>query len=270
MLINDCSPALIPRKIKSELEEILKTQKIKSVLVIGEARSCSTLLGNIAFHLKESGFKNVTFTGDNENFFSEKSNIVSAYKFLSNESNQILAWRILLDEIDNDIKTTIISTNYNNADAIIEALPDEFKDEHTKNAKVLQKILNRPKSERNRIAQSTIDKLVKRIIEDKKEFKEILIEQLVNNNSYLPRPLANIDITVCNILKSKGMGADIVFLIGFDQERIPQKSEVADSEIYQMFVALTRSKKRIYFIHTKDKKISSFIECIDTNLIKSI
>ena len=79
----------------------------------------------------------------------------------------------------------------------------------------------------------------------------------------MPRPLCNIEITVCNILKSKGLGADVIFLVGFDQGKFPAKKEAADSEVYQMLVALTRAKKRIYLVNTIDKKVSSFIELLD-------
>jgi len=59
------------------------------------------------------------------------------------------------------------------------------------------------------------------------------------------------------------LGADVVFLVGFDQGKIPAKTDIADDEIYQMLVALTRTKKRFNFINTKGCKISPFIESID-------
>jgi superfamily I DNA/RNA helicase len=93
----------------------------------------------------------------------------------------------------------------------------------------------------------------------------VLIRELKRANLYLPRPLCNLDITVCNILNSKGLGADVVFLIGFDQGKFPSKNDPTDSEIYQMLVAITRAKKRIYLINTIDKKVSKFIDCLDSN-----
>jgi superfamily I DNA/RNA helicase len=69
--------------------------------------------------------------------------------------------------------------------------------------------------------------------------KNNLFKELKVGNLHLPRPLCNIDITVCNILNSKGLGADVVFLTGFDQGKFPAKKEASDSEVYQMLVALT-------------------------------
>ena len=78
------------------------------------------------------------------------------------------------------------------------------------------------------------------------------------------------DITVCSILGSKGLGADVVFLVGFDEGKLPSKKQAQDSEVYQMLVALTRTKKRIYLINTVGAKISSFAESIDKSLIQKI
>jgi superfamily I DNA/RNA helicase len=95
--------------------------------------------------------------------------------------------------------------------------------------------------------------------------KDVLVHELKRSNLYLPRPLCNLDMTVCNILNSKGLGADVVFVIGFDQGKLPAKKEATEGEIYQMLVAITRAKKRIYLINTIDKKVSQFIEHIDSS-----
>lgn len=63
-------------------------------------------------------------------------------------------------------------------------------------------------------------------------------------------------------MNSKGLGADIVFLIGFDQGKFPSKAEATDSEIYQMLVTITRAKKRVYLINTVGKEVSTFLNCL--------
>lgn len=82
---------------------------------------------------------------------------------------------------------------------------------------------------------------------------------------HLARPLCNLDITVCNILNSKGLGADVVFLIGFDQGRFPTKEDASEAEIYQMLVAVTRAKKRLYLINTVGRAISIFTHHIEAS-----
>lgn len=63
---------------------------------------------------------------------------------------------------------------------------------------------------------------------------------------------------------------DVVFLIGFDQGKLPAKDVAVDSEIYQMLVALTRARKRIYLINTIGQKLSKFIDYIDSECYEEI
>lgn len=271
LLFENIAPGLIPTKIRYELSSIIREQKIKSVLIIGEGRTCEKLLLSIAKGLKEFGFKGVNHAGHHHRVFFSKSHVIMGYKILSEESNDILAWRLLLKEIDNEAKIKkIISENYANPDGFMETLPSDFKKLQKENAKILKRILEKPESGRNQIAWSSIEKLLKQVVIEEREKRDIFINQLIDENKYLPRLLANIDITVCNILGSKGLGADVVFLVGFDQGKLPMKKNIEDSEVYQMLVALTRANKRIYFINTIGRRISRFIDYIDESFIKKV
>jgi superfamily I DNA/RNA helicase len=59
-------------------------------------------------------------------------------------------------------------------------------------------------------------------------------------------------------------------LIGFDQGKLPAKDVEVESEIYQMLVALTRAKKRIYLVNTVGRQISKFIDYIDSECYEEI
>lgn len=269
LIFKDVMVGLIPYKIKDELSKTIKKQKIKSVLIIGEGRSCRSLLQNVAKKLKAFGFSNIDYKTNRDEIFSFKQHVVEGYNLLSR--NPVLAWRLLINEIESEAnKKKIILDSYNDANILISALPSEFKRMQEVNAWVLKKILNKPEWEIKLIADSSIEKLEKQIVVDKKQNREMLTNQLVAKNRYLSRPLVNLDITVCNILGSKGLGADVVFLVGFDQGKLPLKRDVEDSEIYQILVALTRASKRIYLINTIGSKISSFIDCIDKRFIKEV
>ncbi|HEY5085908.1 MAG TPA: 3'-5' exonuclease, partial [Gemmatimonadaceae bacterium] len=93
--------------------------------------------------------------------------------------------------------------------------------------------------------------------------RAVLTRELKAAHLHLPRPLPTVGITACSIMSSKGLGADIVFVIGFDQGRLPSKAVATESEKYQMLVALTRAKKRLYFINTTGKEVSGFVNGID-------
>lgn len=254
---------MIAFKIKDELSKILTNQKIKSVLIIGEAQTCGKILSSTARLLSESGFKNVNHKNIKDDIFMLKTYLVQGYKILSKNKNDVLAWRIIIESLDKDVKFKIIKDNFSDSESFVKAIPQSVRDKSIANAKVLNRIFTKPKSDRDSIAKSSIEKLGDDIVIDKKEYSNMLISQLVSNSHQLTRPLRNLDINVCSILGSKGLGADIVFVIGFDQGKLPMKADTKESEIYQFLVAITRAKKRVYLINTKGKTMSKFLKCID-------
>lgn len=269
VLLEDIPPGMNATKIKSELSDILMKQKIKSVLITGEARTCKSILSLTARGLREFGFRNVEVLRETQEAFVFKPHLIAAYKMLEEKSESVLAWRLLLKEIDDGKKVKkIILENYSNAGNFVKALPAAFKKKHKENAKVLERILKGPEYKRSQIAKSSIKKLANIILGDKAEKEKTLMKELVKKYKYLPRPLANLDITVCNILRAKGLGADVVFLVGFDQGKLPAEKDPEDSEILQMLVALTRTKKRLYLVNTVGNKTSQFVDCIDSELIQ--
>jgi AAA domain len=243
-LIKNCPRGMIAYKIKDELEKIIDNQKIKDVLIIGEARSCKAILATAAKQLGNYGFANVDYSKEG-GLLTSKQDIVDAYKFISKDKNSTLGWRILGNPTDN----TVIN-------------------KHKKNAKILNVVINGTPSNITNISDEEFESLRVEIEEthmlDKDIRKNLLVKEIRTKNIYLSRPLRNLNLTVCNILNSKGLGADIVFVIGFDKDKFPVRDIPTDSEIYQMLVALTRAKKRIYFVNTTGKNVSSFIECLDS------
>ncbi len=51
--IKNCPVGMIATKIEGELKKLVGSQKIKEVLIIGEARSCKALLKTTAQQLKQ-------------------------------------------------------------------------------------------------------------------------------------------------------------------------------------------------------------------------
>lgn len=253
-LIKNCPVGMIAYKIRDEIKKIADSQKIQDVLVIGESRSCGALLKTISQQLKNYGFKNVDFRGDGL-VIPFNQNKIDAYKFIAKDECSVLGWRILGD-----------------------SMTDKEKQDHRNNTKTLNNIINGTPSAIEKISNKNILSLEpnienwenseknlaeRRIMQNEEIRREVLINELKQSNLHLTRPLCNFGITVCNILNSKGLGADVVFVIGFDQGKFPSKNEATSSEIYQMLVAITRAKKRVYLINTIDKKISQFVDCLD-------
>jgi len=236
-LIKNCPVGMIAYKIKTELKILCQNQKIKDVLVIGEARSCKSLLTHVSQTLKDYGFRFVNCT--EENLIELNYQFVDALNLLNKNKDSILAWRLLGNPKDED------------------------KDEYLKKAKTLRKILGK-----KAVANSSVSKLIDFVNLTQKSGDEIIqsfvLQDLKQHFQNLPRPLSNLEIMVCNILYAKGLGADVVFVLGFDQGRLPTTTNPNGSEIYQMLVAVTRAKKRIYFINSVGKNVSEFINCVDS------
>ena len=113
-----------------------------------------------------------------------------------------------MEELDKSKRRKFIVQNYDKPDQLILSLPAEFKEAHNKNVNTFEKTLNGPPSKVRQIADSSMERLMEQFILDRKQEREMFVHQLVAENKNLPRPLGNIDITVCNILGSKGLGAD--------------------------------------------------------------
>lgn len=268
ILSEDTAPGRIPYIIRHQLAEILETQKIRSALVIGEGRTCKGMLAKTARQLQDFGFKYVDHRFSERNKFSFKQEVVDGYRLLAAGKNDLLAWRLLASQLGRSERRKLIEEHYSDPQGFISAIPKTFRDTQKRNAEVLAKILSKPESARNQIADSSIGRLRDHILAEERKDREILIDQLISENKNLIRPLNSLEITVTNILGAKGLGADVVFLIGFDQGKLPLRSEAQESEIYQMLVALTRAKKRVYLVHTIGCQVSHFKDCLDGHIEK--
>ncbi len=259
-LVEGCPVGMIAYKIKNHLEKISKEQKIKDVLIIGEGQSCIKLLKSISQQLKNYGFNNID-SKYIKGYIPLRKEVIDAYKFIKKDDNSIIGWRILCNPTDEDIKKDHLK-NSETLDLIINGSLSKLKTISVNKLKNLEEQIEIWNIDEN---AGDNEEIKDKINEEQNYFirKQVLIEEIKKTNIYLRRPLANFNITVCNILNSKGLGADVVFVIGFDQGKFPSKENVDESEIYQMLVALTRAKKRVYLINTIGSKTSKFINSLE-------
>ena len=267
-VMRNVKPGAIASFVRGRLSKMLRNQKVRTALVIGEARSCQGLLEDTARKLKEMGFRYVDHRTVAPKIFDFNEHLISGYKILASEDNDPLAWRLISKLLSAKERTTLIQTHYTNATGFISNLPSDFRKVHSKNAGTLRKLIESTPSERKQIADSTINTLKSEVVVKSHTERQIFVDQVVAEQSNLPRPLNSIEITVTNILGAKGLGADVVFLVGFDQGKFPSKPNVETSEIYQMLVALTRAKKRIYLMNTIGVEISQFMSGIPADLVE--
>jgi hypothetical protein len=211
VLFKDFMPGQIPIRVKLVLQSILREQKVKSVLVIGESRTCKATLLDIAEKLRGYGFKSVDHRHLNVSKFNLKQRTIAAYRVLAKQANNVLAWRLLITDLDPVERKNLILKSYASTEGVISNLPEGLVETHSKNAQVLEKLLTKSPSEIRQIGDATIETLRQQVVQSAKEDREIFVDQIIAENKMLPRPLGSLDITVCNILGSKGLGADVVF-----------------------------------------------------------
>lgn len=269
ILLEKFMPGQIPIRVKVELQSMLRQQKIKSVLVIGEGRSCQAVLLDVAEKLRSYGFKSVDHRDLRAGKFDFKRRTISAYQILAKQKNKILAWRLLSTELSAADQKRLILKSYADAELMVADLPKKFVQDHSRNAEALEKVFTKPPSEIRQIGGSTIEGLIRQVVHAAKDDREIFVDQIIAENKMLPRPLGSLDITACSILGAKGLSADVVFLVGFDQGRLPSDKKPSDSEVYQFLVALTRARKRIYLVNTGGKPVSSFIDLIKPERVET-
>ncbi len=258
VVLKDVLPGAIASRVSNELRTILNKQKIKSVLIVGEARSCKSMLSSTGVILKRYGFNNVSSKYE-DNTYTFKKDVVAGLKIVNKNEDSIAGWRVLIKELSSKSRASVIIDNYSDQSKFVESIPLEFRKNWIKLSKTYINVISNKK-----VSVPSLANLQDKIIDHKISEEELFTKELISEYSYLPRPLANLEITITNILGSKGLGADVVFLLGFDNGRLPVKQrDIKESEIYQMLVALTRAKKRIYLINTIDKQVSEFIECIN-------
>lgn len=259
--IKDCPPGMIAYKIKGELQKLVDSQKIKSVLIIGEGGSCKSLLQDVSRQIKSYGFQNVDCRSDGS-VLPVQQDVTDAYKFLAKDSESLLGWRILQNPIDAKLKKRHLK-NAKTLKAIIDGTPSTIRKIKSADLTALENDIEKWDSISTASESADPNESPTDRGEQNEQIRQgMLIQQLKSANTFLQRPLRNLEITICNILNSKGLGADVVFVIGFDQGKFPSKTEPTESEVYQMLVGITRAKKRIYLISTINKTPSIFLNCL--------
>ena len=80
-------------------------------------------------------------------------------------------------------------------------------------------------------------------------------------------------ITATTIQSSKGLAADYVFITHFDDQyfiRGKDKAAIADQDVCNFLVALTRAKKKVYLISSSKKSDPTFLKWIAGERVEQI
>jgi superfamily I DNA/RNA helicase len=257
LIHKDVPPAAIANVVRRELEKILEQQKVKSVLIIGEPTTTRETQKQTLNLLKRYGFKNVQLI-KKTNFF--KLDNYAAYKLITEDKNSNLGWRILSDQLKDDLTDQLKEVLLSSDKLVVDVLPEGFVSNHRSKIKIFKVLKGNNKSRIRSITDEDIDLLEEAIVKEKIQKRNIIKREINRENDIIGRPLQNLEISIGSILGAKGLSADVVFLIGFDQGRFPIEETPELAEFYQMIVALTRARKRLYCINTINRELSKFVD----------
>lgn len=242
----------IPWFIEQEIGNIAKDIKDNfTVLIISPTKKHGQL---IVKALKNKGFSNIKFVEKKDP--KEKPNLMDGLKILLEDKKSNLGWRIVSEFfLDQNVFNSLIKETDKNKDIkFIELIDINIKKEVNRIIKVLRAI----KSNRQ-VDTLELDNLLEKIGHDPyKEAKDILRHKIISDSKKLSIPgLKKIHIKSTTIQSSKGLSADYVFITHFDNQyfvKNKDKTKIADQDICNFLVALTRAKRKVFLISSKEEE----------------
>lgn len=257
----------IPWFIEQQIKEIAKLEKnMFSVLIISPTK---VQVSSIVKSLKSKGFKNVQFVEKNDD---KKPSLLDGLKILLENNKSNLGWRIVCKTLlDDTVFINLINdTNKDGAKNIYDIIDKTKKDEVGDMLKIL-KAINNDKS----VNQQKLNELLTKInIDPFLMAKEFIKNNILSDSKNVGNVgIKKIPIKTTTIQSSKGLAAEYVFIVNFDDQyfiKDKDKKNISDHDICSFVVALTRARKKVFLISSNTKKIPTFLTWINKNKIEKI
>lgn len=219
----------------------------------------NTQVRNIARSLKEKGFANIDFS---EISSEREISLLDGFKMLIEDKEDNLGWRIVTSLIlkSDDFNELIKKTEVDSSKKICDYLPKEFIKEVLDNVKALKYIMQ-DKTVSPELLSATFNLFR---IDPNKISSEYLCKKIVALNPPTGNPIVrNIPIKVTTIQSSKGLSADVVFIVNFDDRYFLRNGKnITDQDICNFLVSLTRTKKKAFLISTVKGETPSLLKWI--------
>ncbi len=224
--------------IDKELDEYKKRQAAEPlVLIIGT----STYLRIIESKLTDI----VGYMDPKGSVVDKNSGICEAYRILLDDEKANIGWRLLLfhDPIcPPRVQKKIIKDSMSNI-PLVDLVPDDYKQKHKTIVDLIRTLImsagsvkQTEQSLEHIVGSSQKDNIVKYFTTEQGQ------DQIASCES--PSP-----IQMVTYQGSKGLAADYVFLLGVNNGDIPKDpTKIADYEICEFIVGLTRTKKECYVL----------------------
>ena len=244
--------------IEKELEKIVKAEDTDFNVLIITPYSATLFKSRLIQQMRKKGFGNV---GPDQ---KEKHKLLIKGLGLILETGQQysnLGWRIVAQDILDEPKfKSILEKSLKTTDPFYKLLDPEMRSGIRKIIVSLRKLI-----ESNPIDDVEREKLW--------NFLGIDVINSINTNikssfRSLSHPglspgIRNLPIKVTNVLKSKGLSADYVFITHLDDRFfLEEDGKVVEKDIFNFIVALSRTKKQAYLMSMPGNK-STLIEVIE-------
>jgi hypothetical protein len=263
-----------------------KGDSYPSVLILGP----KLYLNYISKKLKEDNIDHEYQKSDTK----KSVTIIEGYEFIRKDAYSNIGWRIVSEVCLSRKKLLPIVSSMKDENRVVDLLPVNFVEKHRNAILEIERFDYQSGSKDdliNRLSQYIPNIRAKELCEyyfanpisdlDVEDDKKIaLTEMPETNETELIHPV----IKLSSIMKSKGLQAGFVFIVGANNGELPQDpNKITDNEICQFIVALTRAKKKCYIIANrqsldmdKDTKkrynrdMSEFINWIDNSRINKL
>lgn len=257
----------LPYFIQNKITEIAsKERKSFSVLIIVPPQLKNNLLPVIAKFLVDQGFRNIFYPSST---VEKKQAWIDGFKILLDDEEDNLGWRIFAELIfPGEEFTKIIKESRQKSKKIINLFDGDRRKEIEKMFDIFKKIRDGKKVKEEELA-IFFEKIGHQPHQPMNEKFRQKLQEDVSFKYEIPRGIKDIPITITTIPGSKGLSGDYVFITHFDNNYYieDKKRGISDKDIFKFLVALTRAKKEVFLISSKEE-IPIFLQWIDKSRIK--
>lgn len=225
--------------LEKELDEYNKRQSKEPLVLIIGTKTYLKMIQNRLANLAE-------YMESNQSNTDKNTMICEAYSILLGDENANIGWRLLLnhDSIKPPkVKKKILKDSMSSV-PLVDLIPEKYKQKH-KAIIDLIRLLIKSTGSTKKSAEQSLEGVVGSFIKDKivKYFtSEQGQDQTAECENYSP-------VQMVTYQGSKGLAADYVLLLGVNNGDLPKDpANIADYEICEFIVGLTRTKKECYVL----------------------
>jgi superfamily I DNA/RNA helicase len=238
----------------------------KTVLIICPY---SKHIPDLEARLRKKGFTNIETRIKNE-----KDRIHDGFRLLLEDSKCNLGWRIVGQHVfesaerDEEFKKIVTKSNESNTE-FLELLKTEDRKYIKSILAKIRKILNN-----DFVEEEDKEKVYECLGYDFFELAQEKLQESIESDIKEKNLLNRLPIKITTIAGSKGLSADYVFMVNFDDKYLLTRQEggsltVTDNNIFNFLVALTRTKIRAYIL-TGENKLPTFVKWMDNERYEEI